>query len=96
MKKKYVASWREVTDEEMTAFYEAVHKLKEKMLPMDGDGDYPCDVCAQIIPKKTKCGALGDYVDENSRIRLVCVSCILEILVECCSTRTEQTNKPKT
>lgn len=41
---KQVYSWDEVTDDEITAFYNAVERLKSRMLPKDCDRHYPVQV----------------------------------------------------
>ena len=41
---KQVYSWNEVTDQQIADFVKGVGKLKNKLLPIDCDGDFPIDI----------------------------------------------------
>jgi hypothetical protein len=43
-KAKQVGSWGDIPQETLNAFYAAVEKLREEMIPRDCDGDHPIDV----------------------------------------------------
>lgn len=43
-KAKQVYSWGDIPQEKFEAFYKAVEKLREEMIPRDCDGDHPIDM----------------------------------------------------
>jgi hypothetical protein len=50
-KAKQVQSWGDIPQATFEAFYKAVMKLREDMIPRDGDGDHPIDI--QIVNRMT-------------------------------------------
>jgi hypothetical protein len=50
-KAKQVRSWGDIPQETFEAFYKAVAKLREDMVPRDADGDHPIDI--QIVNRMT-------------------------------------------
>lgn len=50
-KAKQVGSWGDIPQEQFEAFYKAVAKLREDMIPRDVDGDHPIDI--EIVNRMT-------------------------------------------
>ena len=50
-KAKQVQSWGDIPQEQFEAFYKAVAKLREDMIPRDGDGDHPIDL--EVVNRMT-------------------------------------------